>query len=83
MSYYRGNNEQCPHCHITYGELKTGFTFKEVYHMIYTRPYKRRRGVLGAWYELKQSLWEYHTEHGGCPEDPRNVEACAIGDIPF
>lgn len=43
---------------LTYAEFRTGYTSRNVYHMIYTRKHKRRRGVLGYWRELKQKLYK-------------------------
>ena len=42
---------------VPYTRFRTGLTYKDVYHMIYTRKYKRRRGVLGFWHELKQKMY--------------------------
>lgn len=48
---------------MTYGDFRTGFTFHDVYHMIFDRPHKRRNGVLGAWHELKRQLWDRHIDY--------------------
>lgn len=48
---------------MTYGSFQTGFTFRDVYHMIFDRPHKRRNGVLGAWHELKRQLWDRHIDY--------------------
>ena len=42
---------------VSYAEFRTGLTFREVYHMIYGRRWKRRHGVLGKWRELKQAMY--------------------------
>lgn len=62
MSKHFRNSRACPHCGLTYGAFRTGFTFRDVYHMIFDRPHKRRNGVLGAWCELKRQLWDRHVE---------------------
>ena len=42
---------------LEYHEFRTGLTYADVYHLIYGRRWKRRRGVLGYWRELKQKLY--------------------------
>lgn len=54
--------DQCPHCKITYDEFHTGYTYKDIYYLIYTRKYKRRNGVLGYWHQLKLEMWKKHVE---------------------
>lgn len=54
--------ETCDRCGLCYGAFRTGLTFKDVYHMIWNRPHKRRHGVLGAWRELKRSMWREHLD---------------------
>lgn len=41
----------------TYDQFRAGLTYRDVYHLIYTRRHKRRRGVLGYWHELKQKMY--------------------------
>lgn len=65
---------------LSYSEFRTGYTSRNVYYMIYTRPHKRRRGVLGYWHELKQRMYadylrEYH--------DPRNRRRVRVSDEPI
>jgi hypothetical protein len=43
---------------LSYKEFKTGYTYLDIYHMIYNRKYKRRHGVLGFWHELKQKMYK-------------------------
>lgn len=83
---YKGDNESCPHgCGLTYGKLRTGMTYTHVFQMLkdnHTDPkdwtYKRRSKVLGAWFAIKRSMWDYHCNVGGCSEDPRNMAAIAL-----
>ncbi len=42
---------------LTYDEFRTGLRYADVYHLIYGRKHKRRRGVLGYWRELKQKMF--------------------------
>lgn len=42
---------------IPYAEFRTGLTFRDVYHMIWQRQWKRRNGVLGYWRQLKLELY--------------------------
>ena len=42
---------------LTYNEFRTGLTYADVYNLIYHRAHKRRRGVLGAWRQLKQQMY--------------------------
>jgi phage FluMu gp28-like protein len=42
---------------IAYDDFRTGLTYREVYHMIYGRKWKRRNGVLGFWRELKRAMY--------------------------
>lgn len=55
---------------VPYEAFRTGLTFNDVYHMIYSRRWKRRRGVLGKWREIKQKMYAeylfqfYHQEQG-------------------
>jgi hypothetical protein len=58
---------ECPHCGLTYADLRTGLTYKEVRDMYWTSStdskdwkYKRRNTVLGKWRELKLSIWREH-----------------------
>jgi hypothetical protein len=47
---------------LPYAEFRTGLTFREVYHMIWNRPWKRRHGVLGKWREIKQAMYQQYVE---------------------
>lgn len=42
---------------VPYSEFRTGLTYREVYHMIFGRRWKRRHGVLGKWREIKQAMY--------------------------
>lgn len=42
---------------VPYEAFRTGLTYADVYAMIYTRKWKRRRGVLGYWRELKLKMY--------------------------
>jgi len=42
---------------IPYEKFRTGYTYSDIYHMIYNRKHKRRNGVLGFWRELKQKMY--------------------------
>lgn len=87
MSRYKGNDDVCPHCGLKYRRLNTGLRYYDVYVMLmdYSEDtkdwtYKRRNTVLGKWFQIKQSMWDYHVNEGGCPQDPRNV---AASEVPF
>lgn len=80
MSRYRGNARTCPHCGLQYGKFRTGFTYHEVYHMMWSHPQKRRNTILGSWHALKKQLWERHIETD-CERLPANV--LAMQEIPF
>ncbi len=83
MSRYSGNSDKCPHgCGLTYGKLRTGLRYYDVFTMLMDNradrdewKYKRRHTVLGAWFQIKRSMWDYHCDEGGCPSDPRNIVA--------
>jgi hypothetical protein len=48
---------------LSYEKFRTGLSYREVYHMIYGRRWKRRRGVLGFWHEVKLRMYdEYLSE---------------------
>lgn len=48
-----------PYC---YADFRTGLDFKDVYHLIWGRSWKRRHGVLGKWRELKQAMYAEYLE---------------------
>lgn len=70
QSKYSGNNEKCPVCGLTYGNLKTGFTYYDVWLMFWTPSetptdewkYKTRGVILGKWHEIKKDYWKRHLE---------------------
>lgn len=41
----------------SYEEFRTGYTYCDIYYMIYNRPHKRRNSVLGFWRELKLKMY--------------------------
>jgi hypothetical protein len=45
---------------VSYADFRTGFNFGQVYHMIFQRKWKRRKGVLGYWNELKKKLYRQY-----------------------
>lgn len=54
---------------VPYERFRTGYTFCDVYYMIYNRPHKRRNGVLGYWRELKLKMYaEYLRQFEGVPD---------------
>ena len=42
---------------LTYEQFRTGLTFGAVRGMLFGRPYRRRRTVLGYWRQLKQEMY--------------------------
>lgn len=46
-----------PRLPVEYKDFRTGYTFGDIYYMIYNRKHKRRRGVLGYWRELKLKMY--------------------------
>jgi phage FluMu gp28-like protein len=51
---------RCPVCGLAYDDFRTGMSYHDVYHLIYTRQHKRRHGVLGYWHETKIKMFEEH-----------------------
>ena len=50
---------------VSYKDFRTGLTYREVYHLIFGRKWKRRAGVLGKWRELKLAMYrEYLNDLG-------------------
>ena len=47
---------------VSYENFRTGFTYRDVYHTIYGRRWKRRHGVLGKWRELKLRMYIQYLE---------------------
>lgn len=92
-SQYKGNGEKCPHgCGLTYGKLRTGLCYYDVFVMLmdYSEDsadwtYKRKATILGKWFQIKQQMWKYHIDEGGCDNDPRNVAVSNVilGEVPF
>ncbi len=57
----------CPHCGMTYDQLRTGYTFADIRAMLWVNSddsaewkYKRRNTVLGYWRALKLAMWDVH-----------------------
>ena len=55
----------CPHCGLVYKRVRTGFSYQDVYKMLWvgnpdssTWRYKRRNTILGVWHAIKQSIWK-------------------------
>lgn len=81
MSRYKGNDEECPKCGISYKAFKTGFAYRDVWIMLsdYSPDsaewrYKRRGTILGKLFEMKQEFWKQHLEE--CGREPE-------GEAPF
>ena len=91
MSTFRGNADRCPHgCGLTYRKLKTGLRYHDIFVLLmdYSEDpdewkYKRRHTVLGKWFEIKQQMWQYHCDEGGCDRDPRNLEVVREDEDPI
>jgi hypothetical protein len=54
---------------VTYAEFRTGLTYRDVYHMLWSGSddprdwrYKRRHTVLGFWRQLKLQLWQQYLD---------------------
>jgi hypothetical protein len=47
---------------LSYEEFRTGLTYREVYEMIRSRRWRRRRGVLGKWREIKLAMYARYIE---------------------
>lgn len=61
--------EVCPHCDLTYDDLRTGLTYSDVYLMFWSGSddpsdwcNKRRHTILGRWREIKLGMWQEHLE---------------------
>ncbi len=59
--------DSCPHCGLTYAEMRTGYTYRDVFQMLWSPSedsqnwkYKGRHMVLGKWHQLKQDQWRMH-----------------------
>lgn len=84
-------NERCPYCGIRYPDFRTGLRYQDVFDMLKvdddpdpsTWTYKRRRRVLRVWCGIKKEMWEYHTDLGGCPEDPDNKNKRDLDELDF
>lgn len=84
-------DESCPHCGIGYADFKTGLKYRDVFELLKidddpdseTWSYKCKSRVLFHWCTIKQDMWSYHTELGGCPRDPRNQVEPDIDNVPF
>ena len=47
---------------LNYKDFRTGLSFAEVYYMIWSRKWKRRKGVLGKWRQIKQAMYQHYLE---------------------
>lgn len=81
---------------LEYGEFRTGLCYADVYYMIYSRPHKRRHGVLGKWREIKLKMYDWYLQYYatamanphtfGVRDEHRNGPGAAIdaeSTIPF
>ena len=62
-------NFVCPWCGFEYRNLRTGYTYGDIYVLFWTNDsnqkewnHKRRHTILGRWMELKWSQWQQHLE---------------------
>jgi hypothetical protein len=69
VSRYHGNHDKCPVCGLTYGEFRTGMSYREVFGFLMDNSddpadwhNKSRHTVLGKWHELKKQWWAHHLE---------------------
>lgn len=84
MSRCRYNADACPYCSTTYGQFRTGLTYRAVFEMLMDwsadpRDWhvgKTRGPVLGKWFEIKRQLWQRHVD-AECERHPKNVAALA------
>lgn len=67
LSRWAGRHEKCEHCGLTYEQLRTGYTYKEIRMLLWVGDpdyskwkYKRRHTVLGLWHQIKKSMWSEH-----------------------
>ena len=72
-------SQRCPHCGITYGEFRTGYTYGDIYEMLWTADedperwvYKRRHTILGRWMQIKREMWRSHIANCHHCEADRN-----------
>lgn len=70
----------CPHCGLTYKNLRTGYCYTDIYEMLWssnpdpaTWRYKGRHSVLGFWHEIKLTMWEYHLEECALSSEEYNL----------
>lgn len=68
------NEMCCPNCGIDYRNFRTGFSYADVYAMLWKPShdsdewmYKRRNTILGKWHQIKQEMWTHHLEN--CEEN--------------
>jgi hypothetical protein len=47
---------------IPYGEFRTGLRYRDVYHMLWDRKWKRRATVLGFWHQLKEQMYAQYLD---------------------
>lgn len=52
MTGPNNNKEPVPYC-----DFRTGLTYADVYYMIWSRKWKRRKGVLGKWCQIKREMY--------------------------
>jgi hypothetical protein len=85
VSRYCGNADKCDVCGITYRQLNTGMSYRDIWALFVDNHedtslwrYKRRHTILGKWHQIKKELWRYHTEVA-CPNS-RDYEREQCGD---
>lgn len=85
MSRYCGNCEECPTCGITYGEFRTGMSYRGIFELLMDNSddpsewhNKTRHTILGKWHELKKQWWAHHIEE--CAMQKEFEDAKGKGD---
>ena len=64
---------------LSYEAFRTGLTYRDVYLMVYARRWKRRRGVLGYWREVKRRMYAEYLERW----EPSTAPAYVPSDDPI
>lgn len=75
--------EVCPVCELVYDDFRTGFTYQDIYGMLWsasddpsTWRYKRRHTILGLWHQIKKEMWRDHV--ADCREQQREEAAAEV-----
>jgi hypothetical protein len=76
MSRYHGNEDECPVCGLKYRQLRTGYSYQDVFLMLWRGEddpsewvYKKRNTVLGKWHQIKQEMWSWHLRECTLPAE--------------